>query len=249
MRYALCLLLVLLCRTGIVFAMEPADLLLVIAVDVSRSIDEEEAKLQREGYVRALTNPRVIDAMQSGPQRRIAIAYVEWAGETYQRTVVDWRAVGDKASAEAFVAELDKTPWVSASWTSISGGIDYAVRMLDTSPFAAPRRVIDVSGDGRNNHGRPAAMARDAAVAKGITINGLPVINERVNFGRPAERDLDQYYEREVIGGPGAFLIVAVDFKSFGDAILAKLIKEIAWAPGGATPDASSEVTRLVAGR
>ena len=215
-------------------ALEPADLLLVIAVDVSRSIDEDEARLQRVGYVQALTNPRVIDALQSGPQRRIAVAYIEWAGENYQRVVVDWRAVGDKASAEAFVAELQRTDPVSASWTSISGGIDFAVKLLERSPYAAPRQVIDVSGDGRNNHGRAASLARDDAVAKGVTINGLPIVNERANFGRAAERDLDQYYEREVIGGPGAFVVLAVDFKSFGQAVLSKLIKEVAWTPADA---------------
>lgn len=241
MRYACLVLLGLLVVPLAARALEPADLLLVLAVDVSRSVDEDEARLQRVGYVQALTHPRVLEAMQSGPQRRIAVCYIEWAGENYQRVVVDWRLIGDEASAEAFVAELQRTGPVSASWTSISGGIDYAVKLLERSPFAAPRQVIDVSGDGRNNHGRAASLARDEAVARGITINGLPVLNERANFGRPAERDLDQYYEREVIGGPGAFIVLAVDFKSFGNAVLAKLIKEVAWTP--------ADATRLAAGR
>jgi hypothetical protein len=237
MRRALIVLAVLLAALPVLpqrsTAVEPTDLLLVLAVDVSRSIDQEEWKLQRDGYINALTNPRVIDAIQSGPNRRIAIAYLEWAGETYQRVLVDWRLVDGLTAAEAFVSALAEFPYTPASWTSISGGIDYSVKVLERAPFSAPRRVIDVSGDGRNNHGRPASFARDDAVKQGITINGLPIVNDRANFGRPAERDLDQYYEREVIGGPGAFLVLAVDFKSFGDAILSKLIKEIAWVPPG----------------
>ena len=142
-------------------AVEPADVLLVLAVDASRSIDQDEWKLQRDGYVNALTNPRVVDAAMSGPNRRIAVCYIEWAGDTYQRTLVDWRLIEGPASAEAFVSALSEFPYTPASWTSISGGIDYAVKMLEKSPFAAPRMVIDVSGDGRNNHGRPAWMARD----------------------------------------------------------------------------------------
>lgn len=212
-------------------AAEAVDLLLVLAVDVSRSVDEDEWKLQRDGYVNALTNPRVVDAIMSGPNQRIAVSYVEWAGETYQRVLVDWRIVGNRNEAEGFVAALAEFPYTPASWTSISGGIDYSVKVLERAPFEAPRRVIDVSGDGRNNHGRAAWLARDDAVKLGIVINGLPIMNDRANFGRPAERDLDLYYEREVIGGPGAFIVAATDFNSFGQAILAKLIKEISWAP------------------
>jgi len=212
-------------------AAEAVDLLLVLAVDVSRSVDEDEWKLQRDGYVNALTNPRVVDAIMSGPNQRIAVSYVEWAGETYQRVLVDWRIVGNRNEAEGFVAALSEFPYTPASWTSISGGIDYSVKVLERAPFEAPRRVIDVSGDGRNNHGRAAWLARDDAVKLGIVINGLPIMNDRANFGRPAERDLDLYYEREVIGGPGAFIVAATDFSSFGQAILAKLIKEISWAP------------------
>jgi hypothetical protein len=224
-----------------VLAAEAVDLLLVLAVDVSRSVDEDEWKLQRDGYVNALTNPRVVDAMGSGPNQRIAICYMEWAGETYQRVLVDWRPVGTKAEAESFVNALAEFPYTPASWTSISGGIDYAVKLLERAPFAAPRKVIDVSGDGRNNHGRAAWLARDDAVKLGIVINGLPILNDRANFGRPAERDLDIYYEREVIGGPGAFIVPATDFKSFGEAILAKLIKEIAWTPEDAKRLAAAE--------
>jgi hypothetical protein len=239
MRRVLAILALLLLPAG-ALAAEAVDLLLVLAVDVSRSIDEEEWRLQRDGYVNALTNPRVVDAMGSGPNQRIAICYMEWAGETYQRVLVDWRTVGNRQEAESFVAALAEFPYTPASWTSISGGIDYAVKLLDTAPSAAARRVIDVSGDGRNNHGRSAWLARDDAVKQGITINGLPVMNDRANFGRPAERDLDLYYEREVIGGPGAFMIAATDFKSFGEAILAKLIKEIAWRPEDAKRHAAA---------
>jgi len=229
-RRALVILALLLLPIG-VLAAEAVDLLLVLAVDVSRSVDEDEWKLQRDGYVNALTNPRVVDAIMSGPNQRIAVSYVEWAGETYQRALVDWRIVGNRNEAEGFVAALAEFPYTPASWTSISGGIDYSVKLLQRAPFTAPRRVIDVSGDGRNNHGRAAWLARDDAVKQGIVINGLPIMNDRANFGRPAERDLDLYYEREVIGGPGAFIVAATDFNSFGQAILAKLIKKIAWTP------------------
>jgi hypothetical protein len=215
-------------------AAEAVDLLLALAIDVSRSVDEEEARLQREGYVRALQDPRVIEAIRSGPNRAIALCYFEWAGENYQHILVDWRRIGDEESAAAFLEELQKVPPVSASCTSISGAIDFAVPLLERAPYAAPRRVVDISGDGRNNHGRAAWLARDEAVARGVVINGLPIVNERPNFGRAPERDLDHFYEQEVIGGAGAFLVLATDFKSFGEAILGKLIKEIAWTPADA---------------
>ncbi|MGQ0662186.1 MAG: DUF1194 domain-containing protein [Pseudomonadota bacterium] len=210
------------------------DLELVLAIDVSRSIDEEEARLQRQGYIGAITHKRIVQALQSGPLRRIAVAYVEWAGEHYQRTVVGWTLLDDAASAEAFAAKIALASPASANWTSISGAIDYAARLFDDNGFEGTRRIIDISGDGVNNHGRSVVAARDEAVAKGITVNGLPILNERPNFSRPAEVGLDLYYERFVIGGPGAFLVAATDFASFAAAILGKLIREIAHAPDGA---------------
>jgi hypothetical protein len=213
------------------------DLELVLAVDISRSIDDEEARLQREGYVAAFTNPRVIAAIEGGMTGAIAVAYVEWAGAEYQRTAIPWTLIRDAASAEAFAAQIQALPRVSMSWTSISGAIDYACRLFGQG-FQGARRVIDVSGDGVNNNGRPTQNARDEAVRQGIVINGLPILNDRPNFGRPPESGLDGYYESQVIGGPGAFIIAAEDFHAFGDAILSKLIREIADAPA-ATPAAT----------
>jgi hypothetical protein len=211
---------------------EPVDLELVLAVDISRSVDDEEARLQREGYVEAFRDPRVINAIQSGPLGAIAVAYVEWAGVDYQRTMIDWFRIHDGESAGEFAAKIAALPRLSMGWTSISGAIDHSARMFGSAGFVGVRRVIDVSGDGANNSGRAARFARDAAVASGIVINGLPILNDRPNFGRPAERDLDLYYETEVIGGPGSFIIAAEDFNAFGAAILSKLIREIAEAPG-----------------
>ncbi|MBM3569861.1 MAG: DUF1194 domain-containing protein [Alphaproteobacteria bacterium] len=216
---------------GIVATAAPVDLELVLAVDVSRSIDEHEAALQRQGYVAALTDPRVIRAISQGEHQKIAICYIEWAGSHYQRVVVPWRLVTDAASAAAFVAELQQFPPLSANWTSISGAIDFSAALFGAAGHVGKRKVIDISGDGRNNHGRPVSEARAEALQKGITINGLPVINDRPNFSRPAERDLDIYYERQVIGGRDAFMVVADSFERFGEAILNKLIKEIAGLP------------------
>lgn len=205
----------------------PVDLQLVFAIDISRSIDAEEAKLQRDGYVAALTHPRVIKAVTSGPLGRIAITYFEWANYGYQRVLIPWTVIANEADARAVAGLLAEAPISSANWTSISGAIDYGVSLLGASGFAAPRRVIDISGDGRNNNGRPAAEARDEAVRQGVVINGLPIINDRPNFGAMPERDLDVYYRTNVIGGPGAFLKIADGFAAFGEAILAKLVIEI----------------------
>jgi hypothetical protein len=206
----------------------PVDLELVLAVDVSRSVDPEEAKLQREGYLAALVHPRVVQAIRSGPLAKIAVTYVEWAGVDIQYTVVPWTLIEDEASARAFTARIEAALYQARNWTSISGAIDYSVPLFENNGFEGTRRVIDVSGDGRNNQGRPAAAARDDAVAAGIVINGLPVVNERMNFYRPPEYDLEEYYRENVIGGPGAFLIVAENFAAFTGAILSKLIREVA---------------------
>ena len=205
------------------------DLELVLAVDVSGSVDRDEAALQRQGYLAALVHPKVVQAIRSGPLGRIALAYVEWAGDRYQRTAVDWGMVEDESSAQAFAAALAASPITSERWTSISAGIDYAVNLLETNPFAGSRRVIDVSGDGYNNSGRPVTAARDEAVEKGITINGLPILNDRPGPGGwPPAVDLDKYYEANVIGGAGSFLVPAQSFETFAEAILKKLILEIA---------------------
>jgi len=209
----------------------PVDLELVLAVDVSRSIDADEFDLQRQGYARAIVNPSVLGAIQSGAIGAIAVTYIEWSGADQQKTVVDWTLVRDQASAEAFAARILAAPRSFAAYTSISGAIDYAVRLFETNRFEGSRQVIDVSGDGSNNSGRPVWLARDAALEVGITINGLAIINDRPNpFSRP-EPKLDDYYRENVIGGTGAFVMIAEDFASFSSAILSKLSKEVAGKP------------------
>ena len=211
---------------------EPVDVLLVLAVDVSRSIDEDEARLQREGYRNAVSDPVVVEAIRGGMIGAIGIAYVEWAGAEYQRLVLPWARIADQRDAEAWASRLAEAPRASLSWTSISGGLDFSQRILAEAPFEATRRVVDVSGDGVNNSGGPAEVARDRVVADGITINGLPIMNDRPTFGRLPPTPLDEYFRDNVIGGPGAFVIVAEDFNSFGQAVKRKLIREIAALPG-----------------
>lgn len=207
----------------------PVDLELVLAVDVSGSVDAEEAALQRSGYVRALSDPKVKAAIRSGPMGRIAVAYVEWAGDHFQRTMVDWTVLEGAGSVDAFAAAVGELPLQSAQWTAIGAAIDYSVRLFDGNGYEGTRRVIDVSGDGINNRGRAVQSARDDAVAAGIVINGLPILNDRPNpWGGAPPRNLDGYYEENVIGGPGSFLVPALGFEAFADAILAKLLLEIA---------------------
>ncbi len=210
---------------------ERVDLELVLAVDISGSVDAYEGRLQRVGYLRALVHPTVIRAITSGERRRIAVTYVEWAGGHIQRTVVNWTIIRDAASARAFAARIAKVPLVTEYWTSISGVIDYSLRRFAANPHRGARRVIDISGDGPNNSGRSLAPARARALALGVVINGLPIVNKRVQpWGGSPYRNLDRYYARYVIGGPGAFHIVARGFKDFGRAIRIKLVREIAGA-------------------
>ncbi|HUT48108.1 MAG TPA: DUF1194 domain-containing protein [Alphaproteobacteria bacterium] len=212
---------------------EAVDLELILAVDVSGSIDEVEAGLQRDGYLKAIVSRSVVGAITSGRRRRIAVTYVEWAGGHYQRTVVDWMVISDLASAKAFAAKLNAEPIVTAAWTSISGAMDFAIARFAKSPHKGTRRVVDISGDGRNNSGGPVPPSRAAVLAKGITINGLPIINDRPNpYGRPPDKNLDKYYKSQVIGGKGAFIVVAEGFEAFAEAIRAKLMREIAGRGG-----------------
>jgi hypothetical protein len=209
----------------------PVDLDLVLAVDVSLSMAEDEAKLQRHGYSAALRDPRIIESIRGGALGRIAVTYIEWSAVTDQRVIVGWRVISDAASAEAFAAELDKAPFKSGTTTSISAGLDFAVRQIQQSPFTAMRKVIDVSGDGYNDYGRPVKSARDAAVAAGIVINGLPVMNKRPAWQESAPPDLDKYYAENVIGGGGSFSLVVKDIQDFGNSVLRKLMLEIAGRP------------------
>ncbi len=202
------------------------DVLLVLAIDVSRSVTDDEAVLQRDGYRGAMTDPAVLAAIANGPLGAIAVAYFEWARYDFQDLIMPWTRIAGAADARAWSARLGSIPRQSVTWTSISGALNYAGKLLATAPYQGTRRVVDVSGDGANNNGPPAEVERDALVASGVTINGLPIINRHPRFGR-VEQEVDQYYAASVIGGPGAFLIVAEDFTAFSDAIKRKLLQEI----------------------
>jgi hypothetical protein len=205
------------------------DLQLVLAVDVSASIDLQEAQLQRDGYVRALLDRHVIQAIQNGQHGRIALSYIEWAGPLTQRTVVDWRVIDGPEAATAFAALLEGAPIQRGLRTSISNAILHAVPMFRKSGFRATRKVIDISGDGPNNGGFHVHRTRFQAFDEGITINGLPILNDRPSpIGIPATKNIDIYYEDCVIGGPGAFVVVAETLASFAAAVRRKLILEIA---------------------
>lgn len=205
------------------------DLELVLAVDVSGSIDPSEALLQREGYIQALTSPEVIQAVTGGPLGRIAVSYVEWAGAGHVRLVAGWQVIDGLASAELMADQLADAAIMSGQRTSISGAISFALPLFRDNGFVGTRRVIDVSGDGPNNHGLPIVAAREAAVADGVTLNGLAILNDRPGpLGYPVLRDLDLYYEDCVIAGQGAFVLVAEGFDDFAAAIRRKLVLEIA---------------------
>jgi hypothetical protein len=216
-------------------SVENVDLLLVLAVDVSRSVDAQKFQLQREGYASAVVNPRVLEAIGSGPNGKIALCYVEWSGIGNQKVVLDWTVIRGAESAQKFASQLAESPRSFADRTSISGAIDYAMTQFDRAPFTAPRRTIDVSGDGTNNSGRDVTLARDEALAKGVTINGLVILTDRPLSWNAEHTNppggLETYYRNNVVGGPGAFVMVAENFQSFGQAILNKLIAEIAANP------------------
>jgi len=210
--------------------MKQVDLKLVIATDVSRSINDEEADIQREGMAEAFQSPEVIKAIESGALGRIAVAMLDWSSPEFNRVVLDWTIIDGKQSAEAFANQVRNAPRTPGRRTSISGAIEMGALMLEASEknIIATRRVIDVSGDGPNNNGPPPEPERDRLVADGVTINGLPIVNDRPTFGYRVGDMLEGYYRNSVIGGVGAFLIVAEDFESFGTAIRRKLIQEIA---------------------
>jgi hypothetical protein len=200
------------------------DLALVLATDTSGSVSNDRMTLQIHGLAHAFQNPRVIDAVCSGQYGRIAVTFVEWSSKDRQDQVIDWTLIEDGASARAFAAAIMRADRSIPGATSIGGAIDFSVKLLGACGYRATRRVIDVSGDGRDNDGdRDVTDTRDDAVAAGITINGLPIM--------AVEEELDLYYHENVIGGPDAFMIVADDFESFGKAILQKLIHEIAFHP------------------
>ncbi|HKD29243.1 MAG TPA: DUF1194 domain-containing protein [Xanthobacteraceae bacterium] len=214
-------------------AAEEVDLLLVLSSDVSRSIAAPNFQLQRDGYAAAIVNPRVIQAIRSGAAGKIAISFVEWSGVRQQEIVVDWTVIRDEATAKDFSAQIIQAPRAFRDRTSISGGIDFAMAQLARAPFHSNRHTIDVSGDGIHNDGRAVTDARDEALAKGVTINGLVILGEQriPNLHTNPPGGLDAYYRNNVIGGPGAFVMVAENFSSFGQTILNKLSAEITSKP------------------
>jgi uncharacterized protein DUF1194 len=211
------------------------DLLLVLAADVSRSIDDTEFDLQRKGYAAALTDPKVLAAIAGGPNRSIAVTFVEWSGTLDQDVVVDWTTIRDGEDAGAVASSILAAPRSFLSRTSISGAIYFAMQRLAAATEHADKRIIDISGDGTSNAGPPVTEARDEAVAAGITINGLAIINTQTRPGFAMHTQppggLSKYYQENVIGGPGAFLQVVENFDTFADAITRKLVSEIAGTP------------------
>jgi hypothetical protein len=209
---------------GLARAQTPVDLQLVLAVDASGSVDQRRFNLQKQGYVAAFQNPKVLNAIQSGAYQSIAVTMFQWTGPLLQSEVIPWMIIRDAASAQAVSRAIDAVPRrIFGGGTSISGAIDFGVTRFARGELESDRKVIDISGDGANNGGRSASRARDDAVSLGITINGLPILS--------IEPWLEQHFRDEVIGGPGAFLVSARDFESFGDAIVKKLIAEIANIP------------------
>ncbi len=207
------------------------ELTVVLAADVSRSVDDKEFELQRKGYSAALTDPRVLKAIQATKTKAIGVCFIEWSGEDDQQVVLPWTEIRDEEDGGGAAAAILKAPRSFTGRTSISAAIDYAMKYFAQAKWPASRRVIDVSGDGTSNSGRPITEARDQAVAAGVTINGLAIINDQPNLGYSSHTHppggLPNYYQQNVVAGPGAFLIVVKDFNSFADAMANKLAKEI----------------------
>jgi len=222
------------------FGQDYVDLELVLAIDISRSMDLDELKLQRQGYVEAFRHPEVIRAIETGPNGRIAVTYVEWAGSAYQSVLVPWSIVSNQAEAEAFAERIGAAPLERERGTSISHGLDFSAGLFASSGASGLRRAIDISGDGPNNVGPPVAPMRDRVAADGITINGLPIMLKTVTAAGPYNiPDLDIYYEDCVIGGPGAFVVTVDDPARFAFAIRRKLVLEIAGAGPQGPPGAA----------
>ena len=211
----------------------PVDVELVLAVDVSYSMDPDEQALQREGYIEAITSPDFLRALRQGIHAKVAMTYFEWAGSHHQQIIVPWRLIDSPEAADGFVAEIARARYSRASRTSISSALLFGAPLFDGSGYRGIRRVIDVSGDGVNNNGPPVTMARDEVLAKGITINGLPIMLKRPMSSTMDIDNLDVYFEDCVIGGPGAFVIPIKERHQFKEAIRTKLILEIA----GRTPE------------
>jgi hypothetical protein len=209
------------------------DVELILAVDVSYSMDMDELAVQREGYAQAIVSKEFLQALKSGPNGKIAVTYFEWAATGDQKIIIPWRVIDGPETADAVSEEIMKTPVRRASRTSISGAINFAMPLFDENPYHGLRRVIDISGDGPNNNGPPVTGARDAALAKGIVINGLPIMVKEPSYSTMDIDNLDFYYEDCVIGGPGSFVVSIKDRDKFKEAIRTKLLLEVA----GRTPE------------
>ena len=206
----------------------PVDVELVLAVDVSYSMDPEEQELQREGYIAAITSPEFMGALRQGMHAKVAMTYFEWAGSHHTQVIVPWRLIDNPETADGFAADIARAKYTRASRTSVSTALLFGASLFDGSGFRGVRRVIDVSGDGVNNNGPPVTLARDEVLAKGITINGLPIMLKRSITSSMDIDNLDVYFEDCVIGGPGAFVIPIRQRDQFKEAIRTKLILEIA---------------------
>ena len=205
------------------------DTALILAIDISGSIDPDEARLQRQGYVDAFNDPVIVKAILGGNHGRIAVAYFEWSDAWVQKLIIDWTLLDSREAIADFTARLARAPISIARRTSISGAIRYAIPLFGRNPFDADRKVLDISGDGSNNDGGLVTDVRYEALKERIVINGLPIMNDRPNpFGFPSETDLDRYYLHCVIGGPRSFVEVAVNFEDFPRAVRKKLLQEVA---------------------
>jgi Protein of unknown function (DUF1194) len=209
------------------------DVELILAVDVSYSMDMDELAVQREGYAQAIVSKEFLQALKAGQTGKIAVTYFEWAASNDQKIIIPWRVIDGPETADAVSEEILKTPIRRASRTSISGAINFAMPLFDENPYHGLRRVIDISGDGPNNNGAPVLGARDAALEKGITINGLPIMVKEPSYSTMDIENLDYYYEDCVIGGPGSFVVSIKDRDKFKEAIRTKLLLEVA----GRTPE------------
>jgi hypothetical protein len=212
---------------------QSVDIELILAVDVSYSMDMDELAVQREGYAQAIQSREFLQALKVGPNGRIAVTYFEWAASNDQKIIIPWRLIDGPETADAVAGEILKTPIRRASRTSISGAIGFAMPLFDEDPYHGLRRVIDISGDGPNNNGGPVTVARDLALEKGIIINGLPIMVKEPSYSTMDIDNLDYYYEDCVIGGPGSFVIAIKDREKFKEAIRTKLLMEVA----GRTPE------------
>ena len=209
------------------------DVELILAVDVSYSMDMDELAIQREGYAQAIVSKEFLQALKTGPNGKISVTYFEWAASSDQKIIIPWRVIDGPETADAVANEIMRTPIRRASRTSISGAISFAMPLFDENPHRGLRRVIDISGDGPNNNGPTVTIARDAALEKGIVINGLPIMVKEPSYSTMDIDNLDLYYEDCVIGGPGSFVVTIKDRDKFKEAIRTKLLLEVA----GRTPE------------